>query len=169
MVLALIVNVMLPILFQFKLPNDPPFADIILLFAASLVLLTLAIGAPALANGMVFGTPVMHGGDVLRTAFSMAQTGAAIGGVGAAVSIAGAAALRGTVTGASAMTAAAHVGAANRRDANFAAGNFPVGGLGTSIAGGAQGISQYLRNRTTEGFRQAVANGRIRSTRNMNP
>ena len=158
MVLALLLTVSLPILYNFKLPNEPGLQEICLLLGTSVVLLTLAIGAPSLANGMVFGTPSLHAGDVLRTAGSMGNAATALGGV----VIAGGIATRAAISGASAMYHAANYGANNYRQAHPNSG-----GISSTIRGGAQGMRQYLTGTATQGLLNAVHNGRIRANRRV--
>lgn len=156
MFLALILNVALPVLYTFPLPLHPTLDDCIKLLATSLILLTLALGAPSIANGMVFGSPSLHAGQFLQTAKSFTQTGGALLATGTGLSLLGAAAIRSGITGASAMGTAASRGATNARATG-----------GNQVAGGLRGIQQYVTGRTIQGFRNAINNGRVRARRHV--
>src|SRR5216683_1535411 len=118
------------------------------------------MNAPALANGIIFGSPLFHAGHLLHTATGAVETGMTIGAVGAGLSIAGAAGLRAGLGGVAAMNTAARRGAYQYRQNHG-------GGTASTIIGGTRGMGQYLGNRTIQGFRDAVTNGRARARRHV--
>lgn len=164
MIYAVILSVSLPILYTYKLSNDPTFGETVMLMACSFVFFCIALSTPQMALGMIQGGPVLSFSNMLFGAQSALQTAAAVGAVGAAVSVAGASGLRGAVTGASAYYSAAQVGAAQ-----YGAAHPGSSRLGAGVLGGAQGMAQYTGHALTSGFRAAVQAGRVRAARAFDP
>lgn len=162
LIYAAILSSALPILYEYKLSNDPTLGEVGMLLAASLTMFVIALSAPAMANGLVRGAPVLSFGSLLHGGTSLLQTSAAIGAVGAAVSVAGAGALRAGLSGASAMHAAAQIGAGAFRATHMTSTS--AGGRGSSaMLGASAGVVTYAANRLTSGFRAAIAQGRTRA------
>jgi P-type conjugative transfer protein TrbL len=159
LILSAILSIALPVLYTYKLPNDPQFRDVGLLFAGALVLFTITLSAPAMVNGLLSGAPVLSFAHLLHGGSSALQTAAAVGTVGAAASVAGAAGLRAAVSGASAVRASAQIGAAS-----FAQSHPGASAMHSNIMGGAQGVGSYAASRLTSGFRAAIQQGRTRAT-----
>jgi hypothetical protein len=162
LIYAAIFSAALPILYTYKLPNDPTLADASMLLAGSLVMFAAVLSAPALASGAVAGAGAFSFGTLMAGASGFARTSAAVGAVGAAASIAGASGLRAGLRGASALHAAAQMGSAAYR-----ASHPTRGALASTVVGGAQGMGTYSINRLTSGFRAAVQHGRASARNNM--
>jgi P-type conjugative transfer protein TrbL len=156
LIYAAVLSSALPVLYTYNLPLDPGWHDMLMLFAATLILFAVSVTVPQLAHGIQRGAAVFSFSNLLLGASTFAQTSAAVGAVGAAASVAGAGALRGAVSGASAMREAAQMGAATYR----ASGR-------SGVAGGAAGMGQYAVGRLTSGFRDAVSSGRARARDTM--
>lgn len=162
LVFAAVLSIALPVLYTYKLPNDPQLRDVWLLLAGSFTFFAIALSAPAMASGLISGAPVLSFSHLLHGASSAMQTATAVGAVGAAASVAGGAAIRGAVSGASAMRTAAQLGAAQFRTSQPQAS-----GLRSSVQGGIQGVGSYALGRLTSGFRSAVQDGRTRANRTI--
>jgi P-type conjugative transfer protein TrbL len=156
MLLALLLNIALPVLYTFKLPNDPQFREVMLLMGTSFVLMVLALGAQALASGFVHGTPALGWHNVLHGVTSFTQTTAAIGAVGYGAAYLGGQGLRGAVRMGAALQEAAGRGMDNYARTHPAA----QGRVASHVIGGAQGIGQYSFNRLASTFHRTVAEGR---------
>jgi P-type conjugative transfer protein TrbL len=164
LILAAILSIALPILYTYKLPNDPQLRDALMLLAGSFVFFVMALSAPAMASGLISGVPVLSFSHLLHGASSAMQTAAAVGAVGAAASVAGAAGLRGALSGASAVRASAQIGAAQ-----FRASHPQATSPHSSVQGGMQGVGSYAMGRLTSGFRAAVQDGRTRANHTIHP
>jgi type IV secretion system protein TrbL len=163
MLLALLLNIALPVLYQYKLPAQPQFQEVMLLCGVSFVLMVLALGAGSLASGFLHGTPSMGWHSVLHGATSFAQTTAAMGAVGYGMGIAGARVHESGVRLGAALEAAAEGGQAAYRAVHPTTHASRRGQLATQILGSAQGIGRYSMDRLTRNFRQSVADGRTRA------
>ena len=160
MVYATVLSIALPVYMTWQLTPDATFGQVMLLLTLTLVFFIIALGLPALASGMVHGQGVWSMANLLAGTQSFLETGAAISGVRAAVSIARAAGLRGAAGMAGAMAEAAHIGAARNR----AAGGV---GMRASVVGGVQGVGRYSFERLRQSYRTAYQQGRTRATNTM--
>jgi type IV secretory pathway TrbL component len=165
MLLALLLNIALPILYTYKLPNDPQFQEVMLLCGASFVLMVLALSAQATASGFVHGTPVLGFHNVLHGLTSFTQTTAAIGAVGYGASLLGGRALQGAVRLGHALEEATQQGQTAYRNAHPFTHASRRGQVETAVIGTAQGIGRYSMDRLTSSFRQSMAEGRARARR----
>ena len=163
MLLALLLNIALPVLYTFKLPNDPQFQEVMLLCGVSFVLMVLALGMQALASGFLHGTPALGWHNVLHGLTSFTQTTAAIGAVGYGVGLVGGRALQGATRFGSAIQEAAQMGAASYRQAHPFHAATTSGRAEAAVIGGAQGVGRYSMDRLTQTFRRTVAEGRARA------
>ncbi len=166
MLLALLLNIALPILYTFKLPNDPQWQEVLLLFSASGVLAILAVGAQSMASGFIHGTPTLGWHSLTHGITNFTQTAAAVGAVGAGLSFAGARALQGAVGAGAALREAAHLGATEywlNRTGTASSPQTPPSALRSTVIGGAQGIATYGMNRLRSSFRRTMAEGRARA------
>ena len=163
MILALLLNIALPILYTYKLPNDPQFQEVMLLCGASFVLMVLALSAQAMASGFVHGTPVLGWSSVLHGLTSFTQTTAAIGAVGYGAGLVGGRALQGAVRMGAALQEAAQQGMAAHRIQHPFTYATRSGRFEEAVIGSAQGIGQYSMDRLTSSFRRSMADGRARA------
>lgn len=149
MVLACITSAMLPVLVTLQIPADPAFKDILSLLLASLALAMLTWHAPSVAAGMMAGAPSLTASTAAHTAIA---AGATVGltALAGATALRGAAAVtRGTLATGSAITTAAQL----------------QGARGTLLL--ASGAATDLVARTTQGFRGALASGRVYAERQV--
>ena len=160
MLLALLLNIALPVLYTFKLPNDPQFQEVMLLCGVSFVLMVLALGMQSLASGFVHGSPALGWHNVLHGLTSFTQTTAALGAVGYGVGYLGGQAVRGAVQMGAALQEAAGRGTAQYRQSHPFTHASPSGQVMSAVVGGTQGVAQYSMNRLASTFRRAVAEGR---------
>lgn len=167
MIYAAILSTMLPILYTWQLPLDPGLHDVGMLFAGAFCMFSIVASAPHLASGTLHGGGVFSWSTMLFGATGLAQTAGAVGAVGAAAFIAGAGALRGGLSAASAMREAAQIGAQTYAAAHPFTSASRQGQIASAVVGGAQGVAQYAVNRVTAGFRDAVASGRANARQNM--
>lgn len=167
MIYAAILSAILPILYTWKLPNDPTLHDTFMLLAGSFAVFVTVISAPQMASGVHHGAGVFSMSNVLFGAGSLARTTVAVGAVGAAASFAGGAAVRGTVSGLSAMREAAHMGQAAYQRSHPDTYASRRGQQATTWIGGAQGMAQYARTRVMRGVTEAIRSGRIRAQNTM--
>lgn len=167
LLLALVVNIMLPVLMEFELSKEPQFQEVFLLFLVSLTFLTLMISAQMLAYGLIHGTPVLSAQSLMGAATSALQTAAVVGAVGAAAGMAGAGALRGGFSAYGAMREAANVGQASYRQSHPFTHASRQGRINTMVVGSAQGIGHYALNRLTSGFTAAINHGRTRARQHL--
>jgi type IV secretion system protein TrbL len=164
---ATILSISLPILYTYKLPNDPTLNDVGLLFAGTLLMFSMSLSAPALAMGAIHGAGALSFHQLVLGTSGFVHTSAALGAVGAAASVGAAAAARAAVSGASAMRTAAQAGQASYQAAHpFTYASRP-GRVATAVVGSAQGMGTYAINRMTSGFRDAMRSGRTRARRRM--
>jgi type IV secretory pathway TrbL component len=164
LVYAVVLSCFLPVLYRYQLPAEPTFGQVMRMLGMSTMFFSVALSAPAFAMGLVSGAPALTFSNLLFGTQSAMQTAGALGAVGAAVSVAGASAIRGAVTGASAYRAAAQMGAGAYRAAHTGAGP-----LTSALVGGAQGMGQYMVSQTTSGFRAAIQAGRVSAARARQP
>jgi type IV secretion system protein TrbL len=167
LIYAAIFSAALPILYTYKLPNDPTLADTGMLLAGTIVMFAAVLSAPALASGAVAGAGAFSFGTLISGASGFARTSAAVGAVGAAASIAGASGLRAGLRGASALHAAAQMGSAAYNQSHPFTHASRQGRVASAVVGGAQGMGTYAVNRLTSGFRAAVQQGRASARNNM--
>lgn len=167
LLLAAVLNLMLPTLMQFELSKEPKFQEVFLLFLVSLLFMSLMISAQMLAYGLIYGTPALSAGTVLGAATGLLQTAATAGAIGAAASMAGAAMVRGGFSAYGAMSEAASAGQSAYRDRHPFTHASPQGRVATRVVGSAQGVGQYAVNRLTSSFRAAVQQGRTQARHHM--
>jgi type IV secretion system protein TrbL len=156
LVLAFLTAVMLPVMYTMAPPKDPGFDVTVVFLFGSVTVLAFVLHAPTIANGLVFGYPVMHGGHILGAA---GQSASAAALATRAATTAGQGVYQGALgatAGLHAIREAAHIGAASYRQAHPGASS-----LRSAVQGGSQGAAAYLRHRTLAGFREAAAQGRI--------
>ena len=137
MVLAFIVSVAQPTIAALALPVDPSYRQVFGLLLGSLALAFLAWQVPAVAAGLLMGSPSLTAGSA-----AMSVAGMAIGGVIGAqvVSHVGRAA---GGAGLSALRAASHTLGAARAGAVMGAAT-TVGGAAARLSGGVSGAVQGL-------------------------
>jgi type IV secretion system protein TrbL len=161
LLLSLLVNIMLPVLITFQLPLDPGWEDISILAFGSFIFLVLALSAPLLASGIAHGTPGMSASSIVHAVVTVTETAGVLYAVGGGISMAGGAIIRGSLTTGAALQTAAQVGARHYRGMH----HLGSGSRSASMIGGAHGIAMYMRTRTLQGFRDAIATGRARGQR----
>lgn len=161
---AAILSCALPILYTYHLSNDPKLAEVGMLLAASFILFFISLSAPAIAGGLLQGSPVLNFSHILHGATSVTGTASAVGSVGSAAGIAVAGAARGALSAGSAVRAAAQLGAAQYQTAHPTSS-----GVTSSLAGGAGGVGTYAAHRLTSGFRAAIQAGRTRAAEAFPP
>ena len=158
MVLSFIIAVYGPVLNTFALSPAPPLMDTWLLAGSAIVMAIIAVHAPAVAGGLLSGSPSLTAGSAAGVAIGAGA--AAIGaGVGAAaLGRMGAASAAKTITAAGQIHGAGSAAAANSTGAGAAALSSP--GVRGSVIGGLMAAS-------TTPAGQAVAAGlqRAASTR----
>lgn len=169
MILALLLNIALPILYTFKLPNDPQMQEVMLLWGTSFVLMCLALGAQAMASGFLHGQPALGWHTVLHGATSFTQTTAALGAVGLAASYGGGRLVESAVRAGTAVSAAAQLGMEQYRTQHPYTHATRQGQLATHTIGAVQGVAQYSFNRLASSFRRTAAEGRAGANRHYHP
>lgn len=166
MVLSFIASATLPVLVQLQIPPDPTLNQIMTLLLGSLAIAALTWHGPAIAAGLMAGTPSLSAGTAASTAiaggFALAAGGAAghqalqAGRAGASAAMSGA---RAATRIGSGVSTAASLGAATT-----------VGGRMAQLGGAAKGVGSFamqsgkdaLNNRVGHGFRAAAHEGRIK-------
>jgi type IV secretory pathway TrbL component len=164
LVYAVVLSCALPVLYKYQLPAEPSFGQVMRMLGLTLIFFSVSLSAPMFAMGLIQGAPALTFSNLLLGAQSAAQTAGALGAVGAAASVAGASALRGAMTGASAYRAAAQMGAGAYRAAHTGSGP-----LTSALVGGAQGMAQYAQHQLSSGFRAAIQAGRVRASQAFPP
>ncbi|MEE9150171.1 MAG: P-type conjugative transfer protein TrbL [Candidatus Tectomicrobia bacterium] len=166
MVLAFVASIGLPVLATLNVPPDPELRQVLSLLLASLALAALTWHAPAIAAGLLAGTPSLAAGvatgAVAAGVFGAAAVSSA-GRSGAGVIAGGGRAAIGGAQGvtriASTAGYAAHIGARNPDGGSF-------GRVGSAmrhverVAFSSAGRS-IAKSRVAQGFRNAVAQGRV--------
>jgi type IV secretion system protein TrbL len=162
MVLACITSAMLPVLVTLNLPADPSFKDILSLLLASLALAMLTWHAPSIAAGMMAGAPSLTASTAAHTALAAGATvGLAAVGVAAGV--------RGTVTAGRGLLAGGRGMLTAGSAVATAAQQGGLQGLGQLTRGAASDVWTWSTARVTQGFREAIASGRIYASQHVAP
>jgi type IV secretion system protein TrbL len=162
-VLALLASVVFPLLSQLTAPQATLQTALVMVLAAW-VMAFLFLKGPAIAAGILSGTPSLSAGQVMQAAAGTAIAGGAaltLGGAAAAVGARGALAATGTLTkGLSAAGTAYSIGSATT-----------VGGSMAQVAGGVRGLAtagakalgsgvQSLGSSSADRLRQTLQAGR---------
>jgi type IV secretion system protein TrbL len=135
MVLAFILSVVHPLLVSMTLPADPSLKLAYELVLAALAIAFLAVHAPALAGGLLSGSPSLNAGSAAGVAIGAAAGFAGVGIAGIAAKNAAASGAGKTIQAAGAMSEAGNLGAT----AAAGAGAGPVGIAASRMASAAYG------------------------------
>ena len=171
MVLGFITSATFPVLNQLTIPSDPALGQVFSMMLASLAIAFLMWHAPSIAAGLMAGSPSLSAGTVVGSTLAggLAAAGAYRLGsqtLGQSVRYSGAIG-KASVSTASAMHTAARLGAASplRQLGDGRVGK-AVGGL-RGVGQLAVGASSYAlrHNRIAQGFKSAVAQGRVAGVR----
>lgn len=135
MVLAFILSVVHPVLLSLSLPADPSLKLAFEMVLTSLAIAFLAVHAPALAGGLLSGSPSLNAGSAAGVAVGAAAGFAGVGIAGIAAKNAAASGAGKTIQAAGAMSEAGNLGAT----AAAGAGAGPVGIAASRMASAAYG------------------------------
>jgi type IV secretion system protein TrbL len=160
LIYAALLSIALPVMYTYQLGPEPSFGDVVILGACALLFFVLGMSLPQIALGMISGAPVLSFSNFALGAQSAAQMAASVGAAGAAVSVAGAGAIRHAVTGASAYVSAAQMGAAQ-----YGSAHPDSSAVAQGLLGGASGVGQYMQHQVTSGFRDLIQSGRVAAAR----
>ena len=143
MVLAFILSVVHPVLVALTMPANPSLQLAYELVLTALAIAMLAVHAPALAGGLLSGSPSLHAGSAAGTVIGAGAALAGMGMAGAAAKSATGAGAGKTIQAAGAMSEAGKIGASTAAGSGAGPAGVVVARMGSMVySGGRQATSR---------------------------